>query len=129
MGQGGAAGPVVFDREDLLERLMGDEELASDIMNLTLENVPTQLAELKDAIKQGDLDSIRSLSHNLKGGAGNVGAKAMQAVAFDMEQAGKADDIARAEALMPKLEETFNLLRDELQRQGLIESVEVERNV
>ncbi len=41
-------GPAVFDRQALLDRLMGDEELAGDIIAGFLEDLAKQMGMLTD---------------------------------------------------------------------------------
>jgi len=44
----------IFDRASFLDRLMGDEELANEILGGFLEDVPRKFAALKEALDNGD---------------------------------------------------------------------------
>ena len=101
----------VFDRPGLLERLMGDEELADEIVHAFIEELPSLLGKLQQGLTTGDLDPVRHAAHTIKGAAANVSASRLSAAAeqvFDAAVKGAAD---RALALVPELETQFDALR------------------
>ena len=53
-------------------------------------------------------------AHTIKGAAANVGGKALSAVAFEMEKAGKAGRLEEIAALMPEVERQFDLLKSSM---------------
>jgi len=111
------AGPPVFDRQAFMARLMGDEDLAKDIIAGFLEDIPKRIHALKKHLDQGDAGSAGGQAHAIKGAAANVGGMTMSAVAFEMEKAGNAGRREELAALMPELERQFDLLKTSM-REG-----------
>ena len=104
-------GPVVFDRIGFVERLMGDEDLAKEVIANFLEDIPKQMAGLKGFIDRGDAETAGAQAHKIKGTASNVGGEALRAVAFEMEKAGGRCDLDQLAAMMPQLEKEFERLK------------------
>jgi two-component system, sensor histidine kinase and response regulator len=110
------AGPEAFDADDLLERLMGNEELARRIVSRFLADLPGQLAELKKALREADANSAAQRAHRIKGSAANVSARGVSALAAQMDQSCRSGDLAGAAALLAKLEECAALSRVPMER-------------
>jgi two-component system, sensor histidine kinase and response regulator len=71
---------LVFDAAGTVARYGGSRELLVDMIGFFLEDSPTLLAELKDAVRNGDAQGIRDKAHALKGLlAGCGGVRAAQA--------------------------------------------------
>ncbi len=122
----GEASPVTledavshFNKEDLLERLMGDEELACEIIEGFLSDIPQQISSLKDALKEADPPHIQRRAHSIKGASGNVGAIALQELAMQMEEAGKASDLEKSALLLTMLDQEFIMLKKAIAFAGL----------
>jgi CheY-like chemotaxis protein len=110
-----ALSPVLFDRSDLLARVMGDADLMIRVIEGFLDDMPGQLVALKQFIKQGRITEAGGQAHKLKGAAGNIGSPAFMEMAHVMEQAGKKDDLHLLETLMPELENRFQQLRQAME--------------
>ena len=101
----------IFDKAGLLDRLMGDEELANEIFGEFLEDVPRKFTALKEALDKGDAPSVQLQAHTLKGASANIGAVALQEVANQIEVAGEAGDLSKAGSLVPQLDKQFEVLK------------------
>ncbi len=101
--------PAVFDRDALLQRLDGDEELVSEIIQLFLDHASGQLERLSQAVKDGKHDMVKLHAHSLKGAAANVEAAAMKEVAFEIER--NAADAQNVGPLVEKLEAELSKLQ------------------
>ncbi len=110
--EGGEPMLEIFDKEGVLNRLMGDEEFLQVIVELFLQDMPEQLTAMKNYVELGEADMAGSQAHKIKGAAANIGAEAVFAVARDMEDAAKAGDKKRLKALMHRLEEEFHRLKN-----------------
>jgi HPt (histidine-containing phosphotransfer) domain-containing protein len=86
----------LFDQQDFLYRLDGDEELMHDIIGVFLEHTPVQASALAEALKQGDLETGAKLAHQLKGSCANLSASACSKLAAAVETAGRAGDLETA---------------------------------
>jgi two-component system sensor histidine kinase/response regulator len=107
-------GPVVFDRQAFVDRLMGDKDLVREITAEFLEDMPKQLQAMKRYFANGDNRAIRGQAHAIKGAAANVGGMAFSAAAKVIEQAAQAKRIDEVATLLPELERQFLLLREQL---------------
>ena len=108
-----------FKKEELLERLMGDEELAGEILEGFLIDIPNQILSLKDALKDEDSPHIQRQAHTIKGASGNVGATCMQELAMQVEEAGKASDLIKSALLLTMLDKEFTLVKKAIAFAGL----------
>ena len=101
----------VFDRTDLMARLMNDEKLARLIISTFLEDLPNQLKSLKNYVNQGDVVRAVRQVHTIKGAAANVSGEALYQIAYEIEKAGNADGLTAVSARIPELEERFEELK------------------
>ena len=92
---------VIFDEKSLLQRLMGDRELALAVLNGFCEDAPSQLKKLRACIDESDAVGLRLQAHTLKGSAATVGAEALRAVAQAMDAAATAGQFDRCRDLLP----------------------------
>jgi len=110
-----SAGLSVFDRQAFMARLMGDEDLAKDIIAGFLEDIPKRIHTMKTHLDQSDAGSAGGQAHAIKGAAANVGGMALSAVASQIEEAGKAGRREEIISLVPEIERQFNLLKTHMQ--------------
>ncbi|MGA2849353.1 MAG: PAS domain S-box protein [Terracidiphilus sp.] len=109
-------GSMIFNRELFLSRMMGDEGFAREIAAQLLEELPALLSKLMESVEQKDLESVWKQAHKMKGASANVGGEALSGVAFELEQAGKASDLAGVVHLVSELEFHTAKLSAELQQ-------------
>lgn len=92
-----SAPPVVLDQ--LLEQVMGDREMLEMLVQLFLDDLPSRLRELEQAIGSGDPERVRRAAHPIKGACAQLGAAPARDVLNAIEEAGKRREMAEAEAL------------------------------
>ncbi|MGO9574235.1 MAG: PAS domain S-box protein [Terriglobales bacterium] len=109
---------AVFNQEDLLARLMYDKTLASKVIAGFLDDAPRQLRTLKKMLEEGDADSARRQAHGLKGAAATMSAEGLRALCSEAQDAAAAMELSRALALLPRLQEQFELLKIALKQSG-----------
>ena len=109
---------IAFDREDLVERLMGNEDLARRIVRGFVEDMPLQIARLAQAVNNLDSDTVRLVAHSIKGAAASVCGLEMQEIAHKLEQSGSAGDLAAASAALPELSASLERARPIMQEFG-----------
>jgi len=95
--------PAVFNHAALLERLMGDEELARTILHAFILDMPLQIEALQGYLDAGDTIGAMRQTHTIKGAAANLGAEALQALAARLEQAIKEGGLDNMKARMVEL--------------------------
>jgi signal transduction histidine kinase/DNA-binding response OmpR family regulator len=104
---------AIFDRDDLLTRVMGNAHLARRVVSRFLLDMPQQLLTLSSALSNADSKTARIAAHAIKGAAANVGGVRLRSAAQTLEALGadgKLEDVAR---LLPKLTEQWERFRAE----------------
>ncbi len=104
----------VFDRAGMKALLMDDDDLFRTVSECFLEDIPRQIAALNCYLEAGDAAGAERQAHSIKGASANVCGKRLQAVAFDIEKAARAGDIAAVVRLMAELQMQFDSLRHAL---------------
>ena len=90
--------------------------LVADIIREFLREAPLRLASMEAALGQNDRESLEFLAHNLKGSAGMIGGRRLQASCSTLEQAAHDDDASRLPSLLAAVHEDLAALREELGR-------------
>jgi len=101
----------VFDWRGFLARLMGDEELAGEVLESFLQDLPTRLEALRLLVEAGDPQAVAREAHTIKGAAANVGAESLRQAAAQVETAGRAGDMEAARRIGARLPELFARVR------------------
>jgi len=102
----------IFDRQALLDRVMGDEVLATTLIKSFLDDMPKQIEALKIYVERKDSELACSQAHQIKGVAGNIGSAALQNIASTIEKEANAANTDRLEQLMPELNDCFRHLKN-----------------
>ena len=102
----------IFDWDGLLHRLMGDEDLAKEIIDDFLKQIPFNFNAIKEALNEQDVLLIKREAHIIKGASGNVGALVLQKIAEQIEIAGEEKDIVKAGLFISKLDEQLEVLKN-----------------
>ena len=101
----------VLDRAALLETLDGDEESWNEIIETFVDDVPEQLAKLKQGLDGNDAALVERQAHRIKGASANVGAGRMRDWAARLEETGHAEQLEGALDTFGELEEEFARVR------------------
>jgi signal transduction histidine kinase/DNA-binding response OmpR family regulator len=75
----------IWDKAAALATTGGDEELAHDLLQLCLEQMPQLAQQARDAISARDWTVVRRTGHSMKSSLGNVGAMAAVKAAEELE--------------------------------------------
>lgn len=98
-----------FDKAAMIERFGGDEESVDLIVESFVEEAAQIISSLEQAVKIGDLEQIRLLSHSLKGSAANVHANLLNKIAFEMETAAKSGVLLNSSSILEAIKKEFQL--------------------
>jgi two-component system sensor histidine kinase/response regulator len=104
----------IFDKNSFIDRLLGDEDLAKEIIKGFIEDSLRQINTLKEAVDNKDADMIHYQAHSLKGAAANISATALRELCYKIEIAGETGDLIKVASLIPKLDEQFEVLKKSL---------------
>jgi CheY-like chemotaxis protein/HPt (histidine-containing phosphotransfer) domain-containing protein len=111
-GQTAADPTAVFDRNDLLLRLGGEEAHLRKLVAMFIDSANGHLAALGDSVARGDAAAIRMESHAIKGAAATIGAGAMRAISEKMEAAAKGGELSDVPRLYGALEKACRAFQD-----------------
>ena len=101
----------ILDRSGALERVGGDEELLDELLTMLLEQARAGLADLAQAIREGDARGVEHSAHSLKGAAASLGAERFRQRAWELETIGRSGDLAAAPAALERLANEEQVLR------------------
>jgi PAS domain S-box-containing protein len=108
---------MIFDRAGVMERLMGDEALASKLVAGFLYYIPMQVEMLRTCINAGDISGVEHQAHSIKGAALNVGATSLGAVAFGMEKTARSGNMDAVKSCMLELERALAFLKQAMEKE------------
>ena len=98
-----------------LQRLLriGDQDFLLEMIDLFLKHAPERVRAAREAAATGDDQALYRAAHSLKSTAANLGARALQRIAEQVEGQAAAKDTA---AIPPLLEEMAARYEDVRQR-------------
>jgi HPt (histidine-containing phosphotransfer) domain-containing protein len=97
----GIEAPVDFSAA--LRWVDGDHALLVELAGIFLEDCPQRLHELDQAVKEGNAIGVRQAAHSLKGMVAGFATRSAHGLSAQMENLGKAGDLAKASDLLPTL--------------------------
>jgi len=103
-----------IDVVEFLERVQDDKELLLELLDIFIEDFQEKRKLLGEAIGQQDFESIRSISHSVKGASGNISAKPIRALFIKVEEMGKNNDLTGADELLSTIDVEFTALTDRI---------------
>jgi signal transduction histidine kinase/DNA-binding response OmpR family regulator/HPt (histidine-containing phosphotransfer) domain-containing protein len=109
-----ATEPPVWDEEEILAVVGGDREMLGSLVGLFLADLPRWLAEMEQALAQGEAMRLSQTAHALKGASANLRAEALCQAARRLEGLAKAGDLAAAAGALAALDEQAARLREAL---------------
>lgn len=109
----------IFDLDGLMERLMDDRDLAIVIAKGFIEDIPKQLDLLRGFIDAEDAVSAERQAHSIKGASANLGGEDLRKLAYQMEKAGKKQDLRFIAENIQELEIQFYRLKEEMEKKLL----------
>jgi CheY-like chemotaxis protein/HPt (histidine-containing phosphotransfer) domain-containing protein len=110
---------VIVD-EQMLDNFMTledeGEDMLEDVVKLYLNDVSLDIASLRQALEERDTETVRKISHHIKGSSAQVGAMQMQAIFADMEKIGPVGKVYDVDGIMKKLQVAFSAAKEALER-------------
>jgi CheY-like chemotaxis protein/HPt (histidine-containing phosphotransfer) domain-containing protein len=104
----------LMDAARLADVFGDDEESRSSLLAQFLAQARATIADLGQAIEDGDSEAIARLAHGLKGSSAVVGAERLSRVAAELSEGGAANRLDDAAALHDELTAVFELTDREL---------------
>lgn len=101
-----SSGSSIFDRADLTARI-GNPLVVDKLIAMFLAQLPPEIERLKETMAADNVSAAWGQAHKIKGMAGNASCRALSAMAYEMEKAGKANDLPAMCTILPWLERQF----------------------
>jgi two-component system, sensor histidine kinase and response regulator len=100
----------LVDRASLLERVEGDQELLTELIQIFMEESPGLMNAMRGALHSGDMVVLERSAHSLKGAASNLSSKATANAALKLEQDAKENNQQSAKESWAAVEAIMKLL-------------------
>lgn len=91
----------VWDKSRALSRLANNQVLFDKICEMFIESAPRKCDEIKAAVKDKDVPTIKLLSHTIKGMAGDIGAVLVQSRFSHIERLAKDEKMLEIDNALP----------------------------
>lgn len=102
--------------EEALAELQDVMENEFDVLIHTfISDSAERVAALRAALEAGDADALAKTAHSFKGSSINIGAPRLGALCMEVEQAGRASQLADADSILLRVESEFRQVRDMLE--------------
>lgn len=102
--------------EVLLDAVMGDRALLSEMAELWLRDSIQQVEQIETGFQSGDATLIQRAAHALKGSVGTFQAPEAQEAAKQLESSARDGDLVRARKVFEKLSKQIDAVRQDLRR-------------
>ena len=106
----------LINQETLSEQFSGDQGFAKEILGVMRDTLPDRLHDLKQAHRVHDLAQVRSISHQMKGAAGDCAMEAIYESAAMVEVKALNQDTSDLGASLQILEDRVEATLEVLQR-------------
>jgi CheY-like chemotaxis protein len=106
--------PMIFNKTELVTRLMGDEDLARVVLEGFLEDVPKLIENLKNALEDSDPAGIDRHADTIQGAAASVGGENLRRAASELGRSAKSLDMEHIRSDFTELEKQLVLLKEAL---------------
>jgi CheY-like chemotaxis protein/HPt (histidine-containing phosphotransfer) domain-containing protein len=100
--------PIAFERA--IAEFEGDEALLLEVLKEFIGNVKQQIEAIGQALSEGNADVVRREAHSIKGGAADLTAVRLSALAFELEKMGKSNALDSGRAALSELTEALAAL-------------------
>ena len=88
--------------------------LLERVLQAYVNDTPTHLQTLRQAIAAADANNLRKAAHSLKSSSANVGAQALAQACKEMEQLGRNGSTVGAADMLAGMEREFQAVRQSL---------------
>ena len=101
----------VVDLPEVLERVQNDRELLLELLDIFLNDCPSKIKAIHEAVRTKDFEKLKEVSHSMKGASGNISAKKINAAFLAIEQKAKTPTLEGIDGILKELEGHINDLR------------------
>lgn len=105
-----------FDEKELMERFMGDQNLARMVLEGFLDDMPKHLNDLRNLLENEQTESIAAIAHAIYTSGSNIGARELMDLARQLETYSVQEKTPHE--LLEALQNEFYALEEELKNQS-----------
>jgi CheY-like chemotaxis protein/HPt (histidine-containing phosphotransfer) domain-containing protein len=105
--------------ESVLEglRALGDASLLAELVELFVDEAPSRLMALRNAVEDEDAGTVEQTAHTLKGSCSNMGAWRMANLCAELQELGSSGELTATSELLDQLQAEFDRVRATLEEQ------------
>ncbi len=107
---------AIFDLAAFDRQTGGDISLRNEITQMFLEDCPQRVAEIRDAVANGDAAALVAVAHSLKGSAAYMCVSIVRGHAGELERMGREGRLGEAPALVDALDAAVAEVLPELRK-------------
>jgi CheY-like chemotaxis protein len=107
-----------FDEAGLLERHQGDRAKVKELTPFFLSKAHQYISAIEKGITEGNVSELLHYAHTLKGAAYTMGATGVAAMAGEMEEIGRSNNLCEAGQKLQQITDAFASLRQLLTDRG-----------
>ncbi len=115
---GSADAPPPVDLHALHELTEGDVEFERELIDTFIASGDKNLADIRDALRSRDFDTIGRRAHALRSASANIHAGALSAAASHLESAVRSRAVDQIDTLVRSLSEKLDLVNRQLREAG-----------
>lgn len=108
----GRDGTPPINYEDAMKEFDDDRDFLVELLGDFLKQAKPRISVIQMAIVDGEADKVMQEAHAIKGGAANLTAKNLSAVAFELEKIGRSGQLAGSTELLDSLEKELLRLEE-----------------
>jgi signal transduction histidine kinase/CheY-like chemotaxis protein len=106
-----------------LSKICDDPEILQVVAQTILEETPSVLQQLQQAVESKDVPTVQLLAHRVKGTARNIAATELAEAAFVLETAAKNNQLDQADSMFEAIRQAFERLSRFLAQSDWIDRV------
>ena len=103
---------AVFDRADLLMRMMNNENLVNVFIEAFMTEASSLIQDIERAGADNDQEALTMAAHSFKGASANVSALQLALISGKIEALSRDDDLETAKKLIPQLKPSYEKLKE-----------------
>ncbi len=109
-------GDSVWDPEQTLTRLDGDQDLLCQLADLFITQGPKEMHEVQEALQQGDASRLARAAHKLKGSVIQFNASGVVAAVKELDEVSRGGNLQAAAAAFAKLQPELDRFKHALEQ-------------
>ncbi len=99
-----------IDVNEVLERVQNDKDLLLELFDIFQEDYLVKRKAITDLVEKKDFEQLKGIAHSLKGASGNISAKKVHVLFYQLEEIAKNADLSQAREILANLDKEYVVL-------------------